>query len=139
MNSSHRQKSTSNEGEGQSVIPHIPLFSTVLTSHLGSSAYASNTTTVTATPSHVSSGLSSGTFAIAADDTLAIEVEALSTSNAAGPSHHTFDLSVGASTAESTTIGYILASGYEAISIHLIKCCRSLATNFRLECRYLHC
>ena len=89
--------------------------------------------------SHVSSGLSSGTFAIAADDTLAIEVEALSTSSAAGPSHHTFDLSAGASTAESTTIGYILASGYEAISIHLIKCCRSLATNFRLECRYLHC
>jgi len=39
----------------QSVIPHIPLFSTVLTSHLGSSAYAFNTTTVTATPSHVSS------------------------------------------------------------------------------------
>ena len=122
----------------QSVIPHIPLFSALLTSHLCSSAYA-NTTTVSATPSHVSSVFNSGTFAIAADDTLAIEVEALFTSSAAGPSHPTFDLSAGASTAESTTIGYILASGYEAISIHLIKCCRSLSTNFRLECQYLRC
>jgi len=56
--------------------------------------------------------LSSGTFAIAADDTLAIEVEALSTSSAAGPSQPTFHLNAGTSVAEFIAVDNISA-GHE--------------------------
>ena len=49
----HRQRSEQNKGEGQSVILHISLFNTILTSHLG--ALEASTATVTAIPSLSSS------------------------------------------------------------------------------------
>ena len=72
LNNLRRRKSTQSEGEGQSVIPQTPLFSAVLTSHLGSA------------PSHAALGGS--TSAPAIHDTLATDLEALSMSSVAGPS-----------------------------------------------------
>ena len=72
LNNSPRRRSTQSEGNGRTVIPQTPLFSTVLTSHLGSA------------PSQVA--LSGDTSAPAVHDPLATELEALSTSDIAGPS-----------------------------------------------------
>jgi len=72
LNNLHRRKSTQSEGKGQSVIPQAPLFSAVLTSHLGSA------------PSHAA--LSGSTSAPVIHDTLATKLEALSTSGVASPS-----------------------------------------------------
>jgi len=72
-----------------------------LSEHLGPVAYASGATNITATPSHVLSGLSGSTSAAEVDDELAAELEALATSSGAtSPSQPIFDY---ASAIESAT------------------------------------
>jgi len=75
-----------------------------LSEHLGPVAYASGATNITATPSHVLSGLSGSTSAAEVDDELAAELEALvslsDSSGATSPSQPIFDY---ASAIESAT------------------------------------
>jgi len=89
-----------------------PLFSAVLTLHLGSSANASNIATGTTTHSHVLIG---STSAIVVNDTLATELEAqvsLSMSGVAGPSQPILSGS-SPSTTEPTLVNNTLATGYD--------------------------
>jgi len=100
--------------KGKSMIPQTPLFSIILTSHLGSLAYGSSTTTITATPSHALSGLSGSTSVTAADDTLTAELEAVMSlsapSGVTSPSQPIFGLSTSTSAIDATATDNPLAT-----------------------------